>query len=436
LKTIEKAATKNRAKAKHADSPPNNPVRPELVEGFVPLSTVVALNPRKFTLPIADDDLVSFVPMKCVEEETGNLDATTLRPWHEVKKGYTAFQDNDVIFAKITPCMENGKFAIARGLKGGRAAGSTEFHVLRPSERLSPNYLMHFLFQHHIRQDARMNMRGAAGQLRVPTDFFESLKIALPPLPTQHRIVAEIEEKLSRLDAAQSALLRAQANLKRYRASVLQKACDQALLSAQMENFGKYMVHIESGKSFKCEERPPKDHEIGVAKVSAVTWGEYDKQQTKTCKDESRIEERYLIKSGDFLFTRANTIELIGACVIAKHVALYIMLSDKILRFHFAGSLDKRWALLWLKSHFGRKEIERLSTGNQESMRNIGQERIRQIQIAVPSLETQSEIISDVERRLSVIDRTEQTLRTQLERAKRLRQSILQRAFSPTSQDA
>ena len=117
MKTIEKAATKSRVKTKHADSPSTNFVLSELVEGFVPLSTVVTLNPRKFTSPITDDDVVSFVPMKFVEEETGNLDATTERSWFEVKKGYTAFQDNDVIFAKITPCMENGKCAVMHSLK-------------------------------------------------------------------------------------------------------------------------------------------------------------------------------------------------------------------------------------------------------------------------------------------------------------------------------
>jgi type I restriction enzyme, S subunit len=329
---------------------------------------------------------------------------------------------DSIIFAKIGAAIGLNRRAMT---SVPSLVDNNVFALIPDQRKVVPRYLFHFICSVELMPLARATTVPSLRKGDIAT-----LQLLLPPLPTQHRIVAEIEEKLSRLDAAQSALLRAQANLKRYRASVLQKACDQALLSAPMQHFGKYVAHIESGKSFKCEERPPKDHEIGVAKVSAVTWGEYDEQQTKTCKDESRIEERYLIKPGDFLFTRANTIELIGACVIAKQVSLNIMLSDKILRFHFAESLDKRWALLWLKSHFGRKEIERLSTGNQESMRNIGQERIRQIQIAVPSLETQSEIITEVERRLSVIDRTEQTLRTQLERAKRLRQSILQQAFS------
>ena len=89
------------------------------------------------------------------------------------------------------------------------------------------------------------------------------------------------------------------------------------------------LADIETGKSFKCDERPPAHDEIGVVKVSAVSWGEYDEQESKTCTDESRVNIDLLVKTGDFLFSRANTVELVGACVIAKSVNLNVMLSDK-----------------------------------------------------------------------------------------------------------
>jgi type I restriction enzyme, S subunit len=159
----------------------------------VRLSEVADLNPRKFSDAPEDDTPVSFVPMKAVEEESGGLVASEIKPWSTVKKGYTPFQENDVLFAKITPCMENGKYALATGLHGGRAAGSTEFHVFRPGKELEPKYLLHFLFSHKVRRAARMSMRGAAGQLRVPTSFFEELEIPLPSRDEQRAIVAEIE---------------------------------------------------------------------------------------------------------------------------------------------------------------------------------------------------------------------------------------------------
>ena len=174
----------------------------------VRLTDVAELNPRRFSEPISDDTPVSFVPMKAVEEESGRLDPSETRLWRSVKKGYTPFQENDVLFAKITPCMENGKYAIAQGLQGGRAAGSTEFHVFRPSCALDPHFLLYFLFGPEMRRAARLNMRGAAGQLRVPPFFFENLEIPLPAVEEQREIVAEIEKQFTRLEAGVAGLRR------------------------------------------------------------------------------------------------------------------------------------------------------------------------------------------------------------------------------------
>jgi type I restriction enzyme S subunit len=106
------------------------------------------------------------------------------------------------------------------------------------------------------------------------------------------------------------------------------------------------------------------------------------------------------------------------------------MLSDKILRFRLNDTALPDWVLFWLRAEFGRLEIQRLSTGNQESMRNIGQDRIRQIRIKVPSLPEQARIVAEVERRLSMIDELETGVIANLKRAERLRQSILRRAFT------
>ena len=142
---------------------------------------------------------------------------------------------------------------------------------------------------------------------------------------------------------------------------------------------------IETGKSFKCDERPPTGKEIGVVKVSAVSWGEYDEQESKTCTDPDRMNEALFVRPGDFLFSRANTLELVGACVIASTVTLRVMLSDKILRFVLVMDDLKRWLLFLLRSEFGRAQIEELASGNQESMRNIGQECQSALKIDPPS---------------------------------------------------
>ena len=199
------------------------------------LNEIVYLNPRWLSLEPDDADVISFVPMACVEAGTGRMDASQTRHWKQVKNGYTRFQEGDVIFAKITPCMENGKCAVATNLIGGYAAGSTEFHVLRPTQAILAKLLVYYLLQESVRRDARKEMTGTAGQLRVRPSFFEGRTFWLPPLSEQHRIVAEIEKQFTRLDAAVAALKRVQANLKRYRASVLKAACEGRLVPTEAE---------------------------------------------------------------------------------------------------------------------------------------------------------------------------------------------------------
>src|SRR5438552_986988 len=133
----------------------------------VSLGEVVEFNPRFGKDELADDSLASFIPMKCVEEESGRFEPLADRKVAEVRKGYTPFRDGDVIFAKVTPCMENGKAAVLKGLTNGIGFGSTEFFALRPTDRLEANYLFHFILQSSFRRDAARNMTGAVGLRRV-----------------------------------------------------------------------------------------------------------------------------------------------------------------------------------------------------------------------------------------------------------------------------
>jgi type I restriction enzyme S subunit len=190
------------------------------------------------------------------------------------------------------------------------------------------------------------------------------------------------------------------------------------------------MLHsIVAGKSFRCEERAPRSDEFGVVKVSAVTWGEFDENESKTCPADSQWVPAYQISPGDFLLSRANTIELVGACVIAKRITKRLMLSDKILRLDISEIVPKEWILTVLRSRWGRQEIERLATGNQESMRNIGQDRIRAIRIPLPKIAECSQILDAVEAAMISADVVELSVRAQILRGGRLRQSILKRAF-------
>ena len=177
---------------------------------------------------------------------------------------------------------------------------------------------------------------------------------------------------------------------------------------------GELLTNIETGKSFKCDERPPAVDEVGVVKVSAVTWGQYQEQESKTCLDPERVNPALFIRAGDFLFSRANTLDLVGACVLVASTTRRVMLSDKILRFQFASDAHKTWVLRLLRSKMGREQIEALASGNQESMRNIGQERIRQIDVPLPPDSERSRIDEKLDELLSDLDAGEAELKAKL----------------------
>ena len=165
---------------------------------FYKMSQVAEINPRdSHWKKLPDDTMVSFVPMPAVSEITASIEDAEIRPLGEVRRGYTHFRDNDVLFAKITPCMENGKVALAQHLKSGLGFGSTEFHVIRSKDGVLPRYLYFFVRQPSFRRHAKQRMRGAAGQQRVPKQFLADYLIPLPPLSEQRRIV----ELLDRADA-------------------------------------------------------------------------------------------------------------------------------------------------------------------------------------------------------------------------------------------
>lgn len=155
----------------------------------VPLGEICTVNPRARKTGCPDDTAVSFVPMAAVDELAGEIAVRQERPFAEVAKGYTSFEDGDILFAKITPCMENGKVALARNLTNGIGRGSTEFYILRPGERVLGEYIYHFVRQPGFREEAKRNFTGTAGQQRVPKPFMQNAPIPLPPLDEQRRIV-------------------------------------------------------------------------------------------------------------------------------------------------------------------------------------------------------------------------------------------------------
>ncbi|NRF35814.1 restriction endonuclease subunit S [Bacillus velezensis] len=162
---------------------------------WVRLGEVVQVNPPKKKLnEVSEEQKCTFIPMPAVSDKTGKIEEPEEREYRKVKKGYTFFLENDVLFAKITPCMENGKSAIARQLKNGFGYGSTEFHVLRTSEYVNEQYIHYLVRSQRFRAKAKREMTGAVGQQRVPKEFLLNYPFPLPPKEEQDAIVNILDD--------------------------------------------------------------------------------------------------------------------------------------------------------------------------------------------------------------------------------------------------
>jgi type I restriction enzyme S subunit len=249
--------------------------------------------------------------------------------------------------------------------------------------------------------------------------------IPVAPLNEQRRIVAALEEHLSRLDAADASLAAATRRLQ----PLQRHARSVAIAEGEVRPVGDLLDRIEAGKSFRCHGRPARPDEWGVIKVSAMSWGSFDQDENKAVMSAEQVVPQWEITEGDLLLSRANTTELVGATVLVSHTRSQLLLSDKSMRLHPRDDVDKAWLQVALSAPESRRQMSAVATGTKDSMRNISQEKVKAIRLRVPPLEEQRRIVQEVEERLSAID----ALRSAIERAQRrsaaLRRAVLERAF-------
>jgi len=253
-----------------------------------------------------------------------------------------------------------------------------------------------------------------------------NLSLPLPPLAEQRRIVAKLDALFARLARARAELDRVPALKRQLKRQALAACFENA--DWDQKDLGSLLHGIEAGKNMRCDERPPREGELGVVKVSAVTWGQFDPTESKTLPSDYSPPEKARIRSGDLLISRANTLELVGAVALVDEGPKGLYLSDKILRLVLDQDA-KKWVLWFLRSPLGRRQIESLATGNQLSMRNISQDALRRIRLPFPPSEVRHELIQKLEASFARADRFEAKATRARALLERLDAAILTKAF-------
>ena len=315
-------------------------------------------------------------------------------------------------------------------------------------------YLLNYLLRHYRFSGKFIEVaQRSVNQSSINQKKLKAFNVPLPPLAEQKRITAKLDALFGHLEQVKTRLANIPQLLKNFRQAILTQAVTGKLtedwrkgkelgewVDVKIENI---IIKIQAGKNFSCPEVPIVKGQVGLVKISAVTWNEFDPKQTKTVIDKDRINKEYFIESGDFLISRANTLELVGASVIVKEIVHDIMISDKVWRVYFRDNVTKHYTHRFLKSSEGRSEIESKATGNQASMRNLSQNNFKTINIPLPPIEEQTEIVLRVESlfaKVDTIDAKYNTLKAQIDN---LPQAILAKAFKgelveqlPTDGDA
>ncbi len=403
----------------------------ELPEGWdiAALVDVSAINPRH-DKTIDDKTMVTFAPMAAISEDSPDFLFREERPLGDVRKGFTHFADGDVLFAKITPCMENGKGAVARNLRNGLGCGTTEVHVARPLSGISPLYVYRYLSQSSVRRQAKENFTGTAGQLRVPTEFIKTLCIPVPPSAEQWRIAERLEKLLAEVEQCKERMAKIPVLLKRFRQSVLAAACSGRLTADWREE---HEIDFASWGTKTigsiCEiiggSQPPKKHfaykaQEGYIRFIQIRDYKSDNNLTYIPKDMARR----LCRKTDVMIGRygpplfqilrgiegAYNVALMKAVPISSNELnndfLFILLQDPPLRNYVISS----------------------------SERTVGQDGVRkdlleEYEANLPLIEEQEEIVRRVNVLFALADKIEAHYKATQQQIDRLPQSILAKAF-------
>ena len=394
----------------------------------VKLGEICEINPRTdFDFGLKDP--CSFVPMEAVDEVDALIARMTTRPFHEVAKGYTPFAENDVIVAKITPCMENGKCAIGRRLSSGVAFGSTEFHVLRATKHVIPEWLFYFWRFAPTRKLAALNMTGSAGQKRVPASFLETVDIPLPEISEQRRIAAQLEQadRLRRtrryaLELTETFLPAAFLELfgetsDRFLAFTVEELASDKPNAIRTGPFGSQLLHSEFTSSG-----------IAVLGIDNAVNNEFAWSQRRFITP-AKYEQlkRYTVFPGDVIVTIMGTC---GRCAIVpdniplaintKHLCCITLDKDRCLPIYLHGA--------FLFHPFVRRQQNVATKGS--IMDGLNMEIIRNLRIPLPPIPLQQEFATIVER----VEHLRGVQREALRQAEHLFASLLDRAFSSCPQ--
>lgn len=387
----------------------------------IKLRHVLTTNPATPSKLRGSEDEVSFLPMEAIGED-GSLDLSRNRPVQEVLTGYSYFANGDVLFAKVTPCFENGKAALVRQLPAAHGFGTTEVTTLRPGPLLKQDFLGYLVRSDRFRQSSIAAMTGAGGLKRVPDEHVREFWVALPPAGDQEEISVFLDSETAKIDALIAKQEHLVTTLREDRTATITHAVTEGLdptvemKDSEVEWLGTMPRHwlasrlknaigsMESGTSVNAGDWPTGVNDIGVLKTSCVSAGWFNPVANKTVLDEKEVDRVTCpVKADSLIVNRANTPLLVGSAGYTERGHQNLFLSDKLWQVRFNGA-SARFIHYWTQTPVYRSQIAALCVGASSSMQNLAMTDFRNVAVALPPVDEQATIVTFLTKRTAKID--------------------------------
>ena len=383
------------------------------------------------------DTLVVFLPMERVHTD-GTIDQELRLPYSQLKNGYTYFEENDVLIAKVTPCFENGKIILVKNLATPVGFGSTEFIVIRPNtQKIFPPFLFYLLYNEPLRSIGKHFMTSAVGLKRVPTEFVENFQIPIPPHQEQTQIANFLDRKTRQIDELIRIKERQIELLQEKRTVLINQVVTKGLdPNVEMKPSGVEWIgkipndwnavpltkYLESIIDYRG--RTPEKTESGRFLVTAknIRNGQIDYKISQEFTSEAeyqRIMTRGIPQIGDVLFT---TEAPLGEVANVDDVS--IALAQRIIKFRpKSDRLNPYFLKYWILSYSFQSELHQYATGS--TVLGIKASKLGLLKLNLPPLKEQKQIVGFLDRKTQQIDELISTEQRKIELLKEYRQSLI-----------
>lgn len=411
----------------------------------VPLRYVCQLNPSVNFDGFAEDDELTFLPMDRVK--SGYFLSNTDK-FSKYASSYNAFEEGDIILAKVTPCFENGNIAIAEQLAGGKGFGSSELFVIRP-KKVNRRFLFYYFQSSAFKQEGEASMTGAGGLKRVSPDLLRQHHLPYPEEDTQRLIADYLDRETARIDTLVAEKVKMLALLAEKRAALISCAVTRGLdpnaplkpsnapwfdktpLSWSVEKLKWVIQSVSSGVSVNASDQPIEGDGFGVLKTSAVAGGAFIPCENKSVWDTEYDRLACPVTKNTIIMSRMNTPNLVGESGYVAEDYPNLFLPDRLWQISFdEDRVFVPFVAMLLSSKEARHALSSMATGTSPSMKNLAIEEMSSLLVPVPPLEEQVSIYREVARHEAIANPLRSEITNSLQLLKERRAALITAAVT------